>query len=414
MLRRIALPLLALIAALPAAASAETPALVELQFGGDKLQGKIVARNDDRLWLVGQDGRMRSVKSGDAGKLRQVSARFSGWTVSVLRDALRREFGKEFAVAGTRHYAVCAHGDQKARAYAETFEELFRTFQMYFSVRGFKINEPEFPLVAVVFPDYESFARYARAEKVEVSRTLRGYYQPASNRVALYESRDGLLQSQLNPVRRVPQRQLSLNLEPGELSLPPDGVERGGRLGAQSRPHSSFLADHAAWGAVEGSLKDTMIHEATHQAAFNTGLHSRIGESPRWVVEGLATVFEAPGIRNSGGGPAVRNRINHERFLWFGNYSNTRRTAKSLEAFLSNDELFRSAVLDAYSEAWAFSFFLIETRPRPYGDYLRAIAARDPLRAYPAAERLADFKKAVSRDLPLLEAEFLRFMAAIK
>ncbi len=414
MFRRTALPILSLIAALSVPAYAENPALVELQLGGDKLQGKIVARNDYMLWLVGQDGRMRPVKSADAGKLHQISARFSGWTVSVLRDGLRREFGKEFDVAGTRHYAVCAHGDQKARAYAETFEELFRTFQMYFSVRGFKISEPEFPLVAVVFPDYESFARYARAEKVEVSRALRGYYQPASNRVALYESRDEGLQSQLIPAERILEGQWSLNLEPGESSLPPDGVGGGGRLGGQSRPHSSFMGDHAAWGAVEGTLKDTMIHEATHQAAFNTGLHSRIGESPKWVVEGLATVFEAPGIRNSGAGPAVKNRINLERFLWFGNYSKNRRTAKSLEAFLSNDDLFRSAVLDAYSEAWAFSFFLIETRPRPYGDYLRAIAARDPLRAYPAAERLADFKKTVSRDLPLLEADFLRFMAAIK
>ena len=36
---------------------------------------------------------------------------------------------------------------------------------MYFSVRGFRINEPEFPLVAIVFPDYQSFARYAQADQ---------------------------------------------------------------------------------------------------------------------------------------------------------------------------------------------------------------------------------------------------------
>ena len=216
------------------------------------------------------------------------------------------------------------------------------------------------------------------------------------------------------PWGRFSERQWSLNLEPGVLSLPPGGVEGEGRFGVRTFPHPFVWADHAAWGAVEGTLKDTMIHEATHQVAFNTGLHSRIGACPKWIVEGLATVFEAPGIRNSGAGTAVKNRINHERFIWFGNYNKTRRKAKSLEAFLSSDDLFRSTVLDAYSEAWAFSFFLIETRPRPYADYLRAVASRDPLSAYPAADRLADFKKTVTNDLPLLEADFLRFMGGIK
>ena len=71
-------------------------------------------------------------------------------------------------------------------------------------------------------------------------------------------------------------------------------------------------------------------------------------------------------------------------------------------------------LFDAYSEAWALTFFLIETRPRSYAAYLRTIAARDPLRAYPAEDRIADFKNTISKELPLLEAEFLRFIAAIK
>jgi len=157
-----------------------------------------------------------------------------------------------------------------------------------------------------------------------------------------------------------------------------------------------------------------MIHEATHQAAFNTGLHSRVGENPKWVVEGLATVFEAPGIRNSGANIGAKMRINLERLVWFGDYSRSRRQPKSLEAFLSKDDLFRSAALDAYSEAWAFTFFLVETRPRLYAEYLRTIAARDPLMVYTPEARIADFKQTVSKELPLLEAEFLRYMATLK
>jgi hypothetical protein len=107
-------------------------------------------------------------------------------------------------------------------------------------------------------------------------------------------------------------------------------------------------------------------------------------------------------------------RINRERFMWFGDFAKSRRKPQSLEAFLSNDELFQSAALDAYSQAWAFTFFLIETRPRLYAEYLRTIAARDPLQAYAPAARVADFKQIVGKELPLLEAEFLRYIASIK
>jgi hypothetical protein len=384
--------------AFTASISAAPPApLIELQLGKETLQGKVLAHNEDLCLLMGQDGRMRSVVSKNVKKFRQVSPQFSGWSGSVLRDQLRREFGKSFEVVGTRHYAVCATSDQKARVFADTFEDLFRTFQMYFSVRGFKISEPEFPLVAIVFPDYDAFARYAKAENVAVSRNLKGYYLNSSNRIALYEDAIGISARQSLPTLKFPQASVLESGAPNPFQLP---------LAGEGNP--------TPWASFEGSLKDTMIHEATHQAAFNTGLHSRIGENPKWVVEGLATVFEAPGIRNSGANIGAKMRINRERFMWFGDFAKSRRKPQSLEAFLSNDELFQSAALDAYSQAWAFTFFLIETRPRLYAEYLRTIAARDPLQAYAPAARVADFKQVVGKELPLLEAEFLRYIASIK
>jgi len=389
----------AAIVAISVPLQAAPPALIEVQVAGETLQGRVFAHNDRRFWLQTQDGRMRSLPADGVKNLRKISAQFSGWSSSIVRENLRREFGKGFEVAGTRHYAVCAKSDQKARLYAETFEELYRTFQMYFSLRGFSVSEPEFPLVAIVFPDFESFARYARTERVDVPQTLRGYYMPASNRIALYESPENCVrQSQLPPAR---------GFSAGQVGMPGDSAL------SVVCAQSPWIEDDA-WATFQGSLKDTMIHEGTHQIAFNTGLHSRIGANPRWVVEGLATVFEAPGVRNSGSSGPARTRINHERFVTFGNYSKARYKPKSLESFLSGDELFQTSVFDAYGEAWALSFFLIETRPRAYADFLRTIAARDPLRAYPAEERVADFKNTISKELPLLEAEFLRFVAAIK
>ena len=276
---------LVLIAA--AAACGAPPPLIEVQAGGEAVQGKVAAQNEQVFWLVGQDGRMRAMRSDTVKKFRQVAPQFSSWSASVLRDQLRREFGKSFEVVGTRHYAVCARGDQQARAYAETFEDLFRSFQMYFSVRGFKISEPEFPLIAVVFPDYDAFSRYARAENVPVSKTLRGYYLSTSNRIALYD--DGNAAATLRPAALVDAAEFARNRGDWESPLAvhdgpfPNSYEFNYR-GAFPNCYGFGYADEGAWSAIEASLKDTMIHEATHQAAFNTGLHSRIGETPKWVV----------------------------------------------------------------------------------------------------------------------------------
>jgi hypothetical protein len=384
--------------------TAAPPALIEVQVQGEILQGKVCAHTDQFFWLESQDGRLRRLPADEVHKFRKISPQFSAWSASIVRDSLRREFGKGFEFSGTRHYVVGASSSQKARLYAETFEELFRTFQMYFSVRGFTIGEPEFPLIAIVFPDIDSFARYASAEKVESPRSFLGYYMRLSNRIALYETPENApQQSQVSPI----------------LISPAGGLPicDSGPFANASFPFATSAApwiDSEPWGTFQGSLKDTMIHEATHQAAFNTGLHSRIGENPKWVVEGLATVFEAPGIRNSGGSGPARTRINYGRFMHFGDFRKSRLKPKSLESFLANDELFKTSMPDFYSEAWALSFFLIETRPRAYAEYLRTIAARDPLRAYPAEERVADFKNTISKELPLLEAEFLRFIAGIK
>lgn len=389
--------LAALVVAPSAALNAAPPALIEVQLAKDSLQGKVVAYSDKQFWLIGQDGRLRSMPTERVQKYRQISPQFSSWSPTMLRDQLRREFGKPFDIVATRHYVVCAAGEQKARNYAETFEELFRTFQMYFSIRGFKINEPEFPLVAIVFTDFEAFSRYAKAENVTVSKELKGYYLSTSNRIALYEPPAGQT-TQYTP-----------DSPAGKPPVVPFDADH------EAVPFCPTLsADGRAWGSIEGSLKDTMIHEATHQVAFNMGLHSRIGENPKWIVEGLATVFEAPGIRNTSTSLGAKMRINRERFVWFGSYVQSRRKPRSLENFLLNDDLFKTSALDAYSEAWAFSFFLFETRPRLYAEYLKTIAARDPLRGYSADERLADFKQTISKEIPLLEAEFLRFIAGIK
>ena len=267
MLRKCIWIVLANIVVISTPVHAAPPALIEVQVGSETLQGKVFAHNDRTFWLQSQDGRMRSLPADDVHKFRKISPQFAGWSGSIVRDNLRREFGNGFEVAGTRHYAVCAPSDrnrtdQKARVYAETFEELYRTFQMYFSVRGFTISEPEFPLVAVVFPDFESFARYARAEKVDGRgrcEALHAFVEPDCPRIA---------------------RQCARSQLPRQGFLTgPSGPFGDAGFG---RPRRFTCARTRPGGAFQGSLKDTMIHEAT---PGRSARKARIGENPKWVVE---------------------------------------------------------------------------------------------------------------------------------
>ena len=159
-------------------------------------------------------------------------------------------------------------------------------------------------------------------------------------------------------------------------------------------------------------VDQTLIHEAMHQIAFNTGLHSRIRPQPKWVIEGLALVYEADGIRNRQG-TKVGDRINPERYRWFNDYLRSRRTARSLAQFLKSDDLFVTQTLDAYSETWAFSFFLLETRSDKYVHYLKMLARSDMAASNADDDRLANFTNVFGDDLDQLEADYLRFLKRV-
>ncbi len=368
------------LAALPALTckAAENDSLVEVRDGKTVTTGKLLAQDKERAMLLDRTGRLHDLTL-DSVKLQTTSSRFQPHTVMELRNQLSREFGKSLEVGSTRHYLVLGPSG-RASDYAKVFEEQYSTLQRYFKTRGFTLTDSQFPLVAVVFPTQKQFTEYARGEGSKTMANMQGYYSPRTNRVALFETE----------TKSVAVSVLD-SLEP---ALP-----------------SPFRF----YGTTETELKATMIHEATHQIAYNIGLHSRMGETPRWVVEGMATTFEPDGMRSTLAGSQPAQRINRERYIVFQNFVRAgRRKPKSLRSFIESDALYESAVLDFYAQSWALTFFLVETRPRNYSAYLKRIAARNPLRDYPATERLADFKETIHADVDWLDVQFVKYIDGLK
>lgn len=344
-------------AAAQLATSAEPTIRLELR--GQQIVGSPRAWSDEGVLLLGRDGHLWDFRPQEASNFAKISDRFHSLSQSAMRGQLLREFGRRFDVSGTGHYLV-VHPRGERDLWADRFEQLYRQFVHYFTARGFRPRAPEFPLVAVVFHNRTDFARFAARDGVSVGGGTLGYYSPITNRVLLYDVSGGS-QSQ----------DWTINAE-------------------------------------------TIIHEATHQTAFNTGIHDRLSPTPKWAAEGLATMFEAPGVWNSSRHRRLSDRVNAYRLERFRNYVASRRRRGTMEQLIASDRLFASDADAAYAEAWAMSFYLAERQPRQYFALLSRIAARPPLEDYPSTRRLQDFRSVFGNNLPMIEARMLRFIEGLQ
>lgn len=322
-----------------------------LDLNGSHLEGWPIFWSSSQVQLLARDGRLMAFSPDKAQRATRLSESFRGYSANEVRAQLTREFGKQLDTGATGHFVVAFPRGQRD-LWAAKFEELYRSFVHYFGRRGIPLSEPEFPLVAIVWPSQADFQRYAQQDQAPSSTNVLGYYSPRTNRIALYDTGRG----------------------PGDFN----------------------------------ATADTIVHEATHQTAFNTGLHGRFAASPRWVVEGLATMFEARGVWNSRAYPERNDRINRGRMRQFQQLPETRQSA-TLADMIGSDRLFQQNVNVAYAEAWAFTFFLNETQSQRYGQYLRLLAARPASGEYSGAQRMKDFT-GVFGDLALMESHFQRFM----
>ena len=169
----------------------------------------------------------------------------------------------------------------------------------------------------------------------------------------------------------------------------------------------------AAVSGVDWSVNaETIIHEAAHQSAFNTGVHGRFGDAPRWVIEGLGTMFEARGVWQSRSHPRLSDRVNRERLENYRRYA-ARRPKDALAQLISSDRYFSSDPEGAYAEAWALSFYLCEREPRQYMEYLAKTAALPSFGTYKSPQRLQDFTAVFGNDLVMLDARLQRFLAGL-
>ncbi len=278
-----------------------------------------------------------------------------------------------FSLLTTRHYAICYDTSLGyARWAAALLEQLHQGFHAYFSRLGLPLKPSQQPLIVVIFSDRQAYEAAATRDLGASSHSIVGYYNQLSNRITTFDLT-------------------------GIDALQEDLPASAGRAGL------TLLKSPRAAGLVA-----TLVHEATHQLAFNTGIHQRLAPVPVWVSEGIATYFETPelaamrGWRTIGGVNRPRLDLIRRQF-----------TPGLIGRIIASDAPFRDPdeALVAYAHAWAMASYLLKQRRGEFADYLLILAEKPPLEDDSPERRRADFQAAFGCEPTELEQPLLRYLA---
>ena len=317
--------------------------------------GKPLVVEGESLMLKADDGRIWTVLSEHLIDRKTDDSEFTPIDDSVMQSRVMAELPDGFSVYRTSHYLVFYDGNELyAKRVAALFEQLYRSFFSFWKNQRWKLPEPEFPLVALVLKDASSFQAYAGNEIGATANDVIGYYHMGTNRMTTFRMPD---------------------------------LERN---------------------------MSTIIHEATHQLAYNCGMQTRFADNPLWLSEGLAMFFESPDRRNPSRwrGIGQVNQVNLKRWRSY----EASRPAESLSNLMADDERFRngSSASAAYGEAWALTYFLIKTRRQQYVKYLRTLSEGKPLAKRTKLERIRDFEDAFEMSIGELDQEFVKYMRRVR
>jgi hypothetical protein len=351
----------------------ETPRLELVRIRTDKVpsletRGVVLLEAEDGgLLLQRPDGALLTVDKPDLLSRESLGVPFAPLSGHEQARALLDELGPGWQAFQTKRYVVCT---QAPRHYAEwcatLLERLRFAFDNFWKQRGFDLAEPQFPLVALILRDERSFLEYGAALGHDLRGTV-GFYDLSSNRVVFFDFSGG----------------------------------------ANERDLRARMAGAAKQVA-------TVVHEATHQMAFNTGLQTRLADNPLWLTEGMAMYFETPDLSTDKGWKTV-GAINDLRLAQF-RAGLARRPGDSLATLVADDARFTDPerMGAAYAEAWLLTHYLVKTRPAEYAKYVRAVGRKPRLVFNTREERLAEFQDAFGDPSGKLDKELLKYASRLK
>lgn len=321
----------------------------------ETVRGRVILRAADGGLMLRTDmGTIRILQPEQIDEVESIGADTLILPSREVERRLLEDLGRGFKTHATANYVVAFDGNIiHAKRVAALLEQVHRGFFTFWKNQKVAVTPPASQMIVLVLRDRQSFDRYASEKIGEAANHLIGYYHVQTNRMITYD---------------VPNFERNVS---------------------------------------------TVIHEATHQLAYNCGLQDPLADNPLWMSEGLAMFFESPDRRNSRRWRGIGrvNEVNLDRFRRYF----LRRGPESLLRLIGQDERLQNSgtALDAYGEAWALTYFLIRTRRDDYMAYLEKIRSMPPLAKRSTNERVEDFTDSFG-DLADVEREFITYMRTVR
>ena len=330
----------------------------------------LVEVQDGGLLVQTRDGTIATVDAAVLIENTACAEAFVALSPEELGRVVCADLGNDFRTYVTRHYVICSDaGAEYAKWCGALFERLLAGFYRHWKSAGLELERPEFPLPAIVFAGQRSFAQYAARDAGPSVAATAGYYSLRTNRMALFD-------------------------------LASDK--------ASHRPRSP--AEISRRVAAARFNVATIMHEATHQIAFCSGMHRRYADNPMWLTEGMAMYFEVPDLKSSRGWKTI-GQVNPSRLRRFQDYAKHRRGTASLLTLIRDNTRFQDTATadDAYAEAWSLTWFLVKTRRTDFIRWLKHIQHKPRLMWDDRQTRVEEFET-VFGDIHKLDADLVRYL----
>ena len=312
--------------------------------------GRIVVKAQDGGVLVeDQEGAYWNITPNQLKEQVETETEYRRLNRSEHLALLKNRYPALTDVRQTDHFLILSNtGPAYTDWTASLLERYYAAFFEYWKTAGLELQPPSDTLIVLIWREKATFDAFYKQDVGQESPGSFGYYSNRRNHVVLYDFAN---KSAVTPKQRE------------------DQTVRDIERAVKKEPFSVA----------------TVVHEATHQLAFNSGLHTRYADNPVWLTEGIAMFCESADAGLASRKPRI-GRTNAYRRKSLKQYLQNV-SADTVSSLTDSDKRFQSAdtANDAYTEAWALTSYLMNRRKTEFIEYIKA-NQNNPVLIFPGSE----------------------------
>ncbi len=301
---------------------------------------------------------------------------------------LKRAVGTGAKLKHTAHYSIGHDTDDATLSgFVTRVEATYTAVGKFAEKMGVRTDVPEEKLQIIFYDKFAGYEKMLGKEGIKASEDVPGMFFPERNRSFFFNFSDAEtlreLKQALDEIRQA-----------GKIAK---------RLGGARPDFTRIKAYENRIAEYEDKVNRSIVqHEVAHQVMFNLGVHNRVFEAnPRWLVEGLAMMFETP---PSGEGAGI-GAVNQGRLARWRDLEKAKELPPIRDLIMNGNLLLPTAEKgeQAYAQAWGMVHYLHRTKRPQLAKYIELVNQRKEEREYKGEEEIKLFEKVFGK----LDAEFI-------